>query len=269
MGWRKTRGTPNSGEELHPRLATGGSGTMPESIQPASFEPWTPLHWVVIAVTMAAALGLALRRRSLGGTPVGVSMDWVLAATAGIAWLFFNGWQLLRFPGSLAHVLPLHISDLLLLLVAFALALRWRWARALVYFLGLGLGPLVYIMPDLEAGPARPQFWIFWLGHLLIMVAVAYDIIGRGFRPTWRDWYSAVGLGLAYAAVIVPLNAWTGYSYGYLGPDYPGQPALLVRFGSWPLRVIPILSTAFLVMAALVLPWKLAEAKRATKRSRE
>ena len=74
-----------------------------------------------------------------------------------------------------------------------------------------------------------------------------------------------VAIGLVYVAVILPFNAWTGYSYGYLGPDQPQQPSLLSRFGPWPLRVIPLLLVTHCVMAMLVVPWMVAGRKEARR----
>jgi hypothetical integral membrane protein (TIGR02206 family) len=229
------------------------------------FEAWSLEHSLVIAATVAATLGVGGWRRRLGEGRAGVALDRGFAAVAGAAWLIFNGWQLATREGRLAQVLPLHLSDLLLLAVAVGACTRWRAVQSVVYFWGLSLAPLAFLLPDLDAGPAHMQFWIFWVGHLLIMTGIGYEVIGRGYRPAWSDWLVAAGLGLAYVAVLVPLNAVTGFSYGYLGPDRPGQPALLARLGDWPGRILWMVGAALGVMAMLALPWQLARRVRPSR----
>ena len=93
---------------------------------------------------------------------------------------------------------------------------------------------------------------------MIILTAVVYDLAGRGFRPDWRDFNRAACVSLLYAMVIVPFNAATGYSYGYLGRERPGEPMVLGGFGPWPLRVVPIVASGIAGMAVLTVPWQLS-----------
>ena len=228
-----------------------------------TFRPWSGAHWLVIVATAVLAVVLsALRRRT--GSERGQRLDRGLAIVAAALWLVINTWQISSDAFSPATALPLHVSDLTMLVIPIALWTCWRWSRAVVYYWGLALGSLAFITPDLRDGPSRAGFWLFWSGHVLMMVAIAYDLWGRGYRPGWRDWRTAALISIAYAAAILPINAMTRYSYGYLGPDQPGQPALLSLFGPWPERVVPIVLTGLAAMALLTLPWTLAARRRNT-----
>lgn len=230
-----------------------------------TFRAWSAAHWLVIAATVVLAVVLsALRRGAERGN--GKRLDRALAIVATAIWLVINAWQIGSDAFSPATALPLHVSDLTMLAIPIALWTSWRWSRAVVYYWGLALGSLAYITPDLRDGPARAGFWLFWTGHVMMMVAIAYDLWGRGYRPGWGDWRIAALISIAYAAAILPINALTRYSYGYLGPDQPGQPALLDLFGAWPERVVPIVLTGLAAMALLTLPWTLAARWRESSR---
>lgn len=226
-----------------------------------SFRAWSAAHWLVIAATVVLAIVLAsLRRRARDEK--GKQIDRVMATVAAAAWLVINAWQIASDAFAPATALPLHVSDLTMLAIPIALWTGWRWSRVVVYYWGLALGSLAFVTPDLRDGPARAGFWLFWIGHVLMMVAIAYDLWGRGYRPGWTDWRTAALISIAYAAAILPINAASRYSYGYLGPDQPGQPALLGLFGAWPERVVPIVLTGLAAMALLTLPWTVSARRR-------
>ncbi|MGQ0538935.1 MAG: TMEM164-related integral membrane acyltransferase, partial [Gemmatimonadaceae bacterium] len=111
------------------------------------------------------------------------------------------------------------------------------------------------LTPDLESGPAKHAFWIFWLMHVLIVGGAVYALVVRGYRPTRRDCGFAIAVGWLWLAIVFGLNLLTGENYGYLGPAKPSQPTLIDVLGPWPLRVLwmGLLGTA--AMALLQLPW--------------
>jgi hypothetical integral membrane protein (TIGR02206 family) len=221
-----------------------------------TFHPWSASHWGAILGTLICCAMLAGLRRRWRGRPAARRLDMTLATSAAVIWFTT---QLLQaasdeFPARTA--LPLHVSDLTSLAVPVALVTCWRWARCVVYFWGLALGSLAFFLPDLRAGPAKLGFWLFWVAHLVIMLGVVYETVGRDFWPGWRDFGRACRVSLLYAALIVPFNAATGYGYGYLGPEHPGEPAILRHFGNWPFRVVPIVLAGLAGMALLTVPWQ-------------
>jgi hypothetical integral membrane protein (TIGR02206 family) len=220
------------------------------------FAAWSIVHWLVIVATILISIALVFLRRRMGRR-----LDAGLAILTAIIWLTIQLVQLLSDEFSAGTSLPLHVSDLTLLAVPISLSTCSRWSRALLYCWGVALGSLAFIIPDLHDGPAKLGFWTFWVGHITIIAAVGYELAARDFRPTWRDFARAAALTTIYVVLIVPFNALTGHSYGYLGPAHATEPAVLKLFGPWPLRVIPVVITGLAAMALVTLPWPLLQSR--------
>jgi hypothetical integral membrane protein (TIGR02206 family) len=219
-----------------------------------TFSAFSPTHAAVVACFFAlTAILVALRRRRSGTAR---RFDLALAWVALAVYVFTNGRPLM--PGSfrLDWSLPLHVCDLATLFVPVTLFSNWRPVRALLYFWGVGLCTQGFFTPDLQDGPAKLGFWSFWLAHFSVVGGALYDVAARGYRPTWRDYATALGAGLLYVAVILPLDVLLHVNYGYVGPSTPGQPSLVDVLGPWPGRVPVIVALAAAVMALLMLPWR-------------
>ena len=234
-----------------------GTTTTAATTSSAEFIPWSASHWAAILVTVLVAAALSAARHRLRGAPESAQrLDRGFAALAMAAWLATQSAPVLLEGFNPATALPLHVSDLTALAVPLALWTGRRWLRAMVYYWGVALGSLAFLMPDLRDGPARPGYWLFWNAHVIIASAVIYEIIGRSFKPTWRDFSVAACVSLAYAALMVPFNTITGFGYGYLGPPRDGEPAALRFFGPWPLRVVALVTCGMAAMALLTAPWE-------------
>jgi len=222
-----------------------------------TFHAWSLSHWAAIVGTIVFAGGLAGLRHRWRGAPAARRLDLTLAVLTAVNWIVTQTlqWNSDQFPARTS--LPLHVSDVVALAVPLALWTSWRWVRCIVYYWGLALGSLAFLLPDLRAGPARLGYWLFWLTHMFIFLGVAYETIGRAYRPDWRDFGRAACASVLYALLIVPFNAATGFSYGYLGPPHPAEPSILRYFGPWPVRVVPIVLTGLAAMALLTLPWQI------------
>jgi hypothetical integral membrane protein (TIGR02206 family) len=224
-----------------------------------TFQPLSLTHGAVVVTFAAFILGLVALRQRWRETARAVALDRGLGAAAALVYVVTVAWPLLPRHFDLAWSLPLHICDVTTLCVP--LALLWPWPRpwrpprAILYFWGLGLSTQGFVTPDLQDGPARVGFWMFWLAHFSVVGGALYDVIGRGFRPTWRDYGVAVATGVWYVALVVPVNMALGVNYGYVGKGTPGQPTLIDALGPWPGRVAIILMLAAAATALLMLPW--------------
>lgn len=221
------------------------------------FHPFSATHAAVIVVFIALVSALVLRRRRLAVTPGAERMDRAVAVAAIALCAFTQIGPLLPFEYDRYSSLPLQVCDFAAFAVAIALATAWRPARALAYLWGLGLSTQGMFTPDLQDGPATLRFWLFWALHYLVIGGPIYDVLGRGFRPQWKDWLLASAATVVYTAVILPFDLWSSLNYGYIGRSLPGQPSLADFLGPWPKRVVVMWLLALVVMMTLVLPWEM------------
>lgn len=151
--------------------------------------------------------------------------------------------------------LPLHLCDVAWVVAAVALWTERPLACALVHYWGLTLTPQAIITPALDA-PDFPHvdFLEFWGQHLLVIWSAAYLTWGVGVRPTWRGYWSSVGVTVAWGLAVLAFNSRAGTNYGFVSRK-PDNPSLLDVMGGWPwyLGVAVALGTAG--WALLTWPW--------------
>ena len=221
------------------------------------FQPFSPTHFTIVGlltVFWGYVIGLGLKWR---GTLKLIRLERAFAKLILLIWIVIHIWWL--FPANFipARSLPIHICDIVALLAPLALIWRKRFLVALLYFWGIGLSLQGILTPDLQLGPVTLVFWLFWLHHATIVGTAVYIVIVHRFRPTWRDYRLAMGAGLLYLAIILPINIVFGFNYGYLGNMLPSQPSLIDWLGPWPWRVGVMAALACAGMALLQLPWEL------------
>jgi hypothetical integral membrane protein (TIGR02206 family) len=222
----------------------------------SDFHSFSITHLLMI-VMFAAFTALIIRLgRIWKDTPRARALDATLALIAIVFWVIDHGrWML---PGSFdpAVALPIHICNLAGLCVPIVLLTRIRIFRALLYFWGIGLSTQSIITPDLVIGPATFGFWMYWINHTIVIGVPIYDVVARGYRPTWRDYGYVTLIGLAYLAIVIPLDIRLHANYGYVGNAMSKQASIVDYLGSWPLRIVWILLLGQLAMALLMLPFE-------------
>jgi len=230
-----------------------------------SFEPGSPTHFATlfVCVGLALALGLlgpALRRRQ----DTQRRCRTALAAGSVLVWTVTSAVWLLVVDWRWEQALPLHFCNLANLIGAWAVATRHRIAQGLLYFWFFALCSCAFLTPLLFSGPATLWFWIFWSYHLFIALSTAWVLGVDRFRPGWDDAARCLGWTLAYAGALTLLNLATGWNYGFLGRDVPGQPSLMDFLGPWPLRLLWMVLIGSALFFALVIPWRIAPSSAAS-----
>jgi hypothetical integral membrane protein (TIGR02206 family) len=233
---------------------------------PQVFVSYGWLHGLTVAICALLIAAPTLAGRALRKDGERALRSMLCAAAVGY-WLAYNFWIWRIWHGfDLRTGLPLHICDVNGLIAPLALLTGWRWARATLYFWTATLTVQAFIQPALIAGPASPVFWAFWAAHTIIAACALYDIVVRGFRPTWPDLGRALAVSAAYLALVVPVNLRLGADYGYVGNPAADilVPPFVLMLGPWPQRAIVLIALAALGFAVALLPWRLAarEAER-------
>jgi hypothetical integral membrane protein (TIGR02206 family) len=230
------------------------------------FAPFSPVHAAVVAVATLVTIVAVRRRRRLAGTPAAEQLDALLAVIGIANWLAYQGYGAFRVASAwgtpeagkytIEYALPLQVCDIASLLAPLMWLTNRRLLSVLVYFWGLGLSSQAFLTPTVRSGPATAEFWFFFIAHWMIVGGALYEVFGRGFRPTWRDWRMAVGLSLVYLAVILPIDLALSYNFGYVGRPREGAPRTMAdALGPWPLRIVWMALLGVTAMTLTMVPW--------------
>jgi hypothetical integral membrane protein (TIGR02206 family) len=229
------------------------------------FKPFTALHAVTAVTMLGTSIGFALIGRRFHGTAVEtfIGAFWggliLSRMTVEIIWYMTPG----NF--QMHESLPLQYCDLAPWIAAIALLTRRRWARTILYFWGFGLCSQAFITPIVEFGPAHTRFWWFWIGHTHIVGSAIYDVIARGYRPSWSDFRIALSVSLVYCLALAVFNAFTGFNYGFVGPSKPGNATIIDLLGPYPWRIATLIAVATALLALLTLVWNNPWVRRASR----
>lgn len=257
------------------------------------FVPFSRLHLVVLMVCSSVVCAWCLLGKRL--MQVAVGREARVSRMVGWAIIVYQVWFLGRFflPGHFTWTrsLPLMLCDLAALLAGAVLVWtrpgvvgrggrdrgndrgeKHRWMRTVLYFWAIGLSTQAFLTPILQEGYGTLRFWTFWIGHTAIVGTSIYDIVVRGYRPSWKDYRVGVAITLGYALVVIVLNLTLDGSgllapgehanYGYLGNSTPKNPTLLDKLGAWPFRLILVTAIVLGLFASMTACWRLTSGRR-------
>ena len=126
--------------------------------------------------------------------------------------------------------LPLALCDIGVLVAAVACWWETALLVELTYFWGLA-GTLQGILtPDLNVGFPHLVFFQYVVGHVGIVAAALFLVVGSGIVPRRRAAPRVLAITLAYSAVVGIVDAVTGANYMFLRAP-PGEWTLLPRPG--------------------------------------
>jgi hypothetical integral membrane protein (TIGR02206 family) len=181
-----------------------------------AFQPLGLSHLIVIALTIALPFILAAfvrrSRRPRSERIIGrlfavlllfnyVAFEIYLASTGG--WL----WQ---------KALPFHLCNWAMVAIIVALLTgRERWLEV-AYFWGIGGTLQAVITPDLQYAYPDIHFFNFFIAHSGIVVAIAFMMIVKKYRPRWFSIVRVFAWSELYFVFALIVDLLTGENYGYL-----------------------------------------------------
>ena len=227
-----------------------------------AFRPFGFAHLVVIALTVSLPFVLAAFARKSrwprSERIVGrffallLSLNYVgfeiyLAATEGLAW---------------QKALPFQLCDWAMVAIIVALLTgRERWLEV-AYFWGIGGTLQAILTPDLKYAFPDIHFLTFFIAHSGIVVAIAFMMIVKKFRPHWISIVRVFAWSELYFVLAFTVDLITGENYGYL-LHKPAAASLLDALSSD--RVVYILQMHLLALIfyfVLYLPFALYDLAR-------
>ena len=221
-------------------------------------------YWVFVAVAAVIAVVLcwACRRRPSPWVQwAGRAIALILAADA----LLFVVRQAISGTWSLQTSLPLALCDVALVVAAIACwNPSWQLGVELTYFWGLAATLQAVLTPDLHVGFPSVEFVQFVVGHLGIVLAALYLVVGLRIAPRPGAAVRVFVITVAYAAAIGLFNWLTGSNYMYLAAP-PENPSLLSLLGPWPWYILSAAGVAIVLFAILDAPFRAARQRETAR----
>ena len=212
-------------------------------------------YWLSVgfAAALCAVLCVLARRRP------GAWTTWVrrgLAILLATVALTFVVTPIVDRSWTAQSTLPVDLCDAA---VGIAAVACW-WTRAqlaveLTYFWGLAGTLQAVTTPDLDVSFPHLAFWEFVLGHLGIVVAAVFLVVGLGMVPRRGSVPRIFAITVAYAAIVGVIDALTGGNYMFLRA-VPAHASLLSVLGPWPWYIASAAGVALVLLAVLDAPFR-------------
>jgi hypothetical integral membrane protein (TIGR02206 family) len=157
--------------------------------------------------------------------------------------------------------LPLALCDVALIVAAVACWFpQWALAVELTWFWGLAGTLQGVLTPDLTATFPELEFFEFVVGHVGIVVAAFYLVVGLQREPR-RGWVGRVfAITVAWTALVGVFDWLTGSNYMFLAA-VPEHTSLLSFLGPWPWYILSAAGVALVMLLVLDAPFRLRGAR--------
>ena len=152
--------------------------------------------------------------------------------------------------------LPLSLCDVALVIAA---AACW-WPRQpllieLTWFWGLAGTLQAIATPDLTVGFPHLEFFEYVVGHLGIVIAALYLVVGLGYRPRARAVPRVFAITVLYTGFVGIMDAVLNADYMFLA-SRPVHWSLLSVLGPWPWYILSAAGLALVLLFALDAPFR-------------
>ena len=150
------------------------------------------------------------------------------------------------------ELVPIHMCNLSTLFIGIFLITKKRLFFEVAFFWGIGGGINALITPDIPNSFPDPQYILFFFGHGLLIIAIAYACISLANRPTLNSVKNGIYFSLITLPVIYFINKILGppANYWYLGSKPVGD-SILNLFPAPPLH-IPVLIIIGVILFILI-----------------
>ena len=233
--------------------------------QAPPFELFSDTHLWTAGVTLAVAVAVPLAARRLGERQARL-LALVLAAALVVNRTTWMVLRMVEFGDPLRLVIPLGICPILFYVCAWMLWKRGQAVYEVAYYWTLSGTLQALITPDVpRAFPDREYVELF-ASHGALILAVLYATFVFKMRPRWTSIPRVTAITVAYAAVLIPLNALLGTNHMYVNSK-PPNPSLLDYLGPWPWYNLTGIGLAVVLFSLAYAPFAVADWRRRSRRS--
>lgn len=213
------------------------------------------LHIFMILSIVALAIWMIAKREKIAKNETFHSKRFALFTL--IVWVMYNIYNFLPENFRVEESLPLHVCDVLAIVSVIALWSGNVKARTFIYFCALPLATQAIITPTGEQNPLLFRFWLFWMLHACIILSSIYDLVVRKYRPAFKSYLFIIFCDILYILLILPINIFFNFNYGFIGNSSPDTPTMVDVFGAWPIRILWMLLAVLFVQFLMYLPWRI------------
>jgi hypothetical integral membrane protein (TIGR02206 family) len=218
-----------------------------------------PAYWSAVIVALIGCVAvsvLALRRP--GAWRITVAR--VLGLALGADVVAYTVGEIVQGTWSARTDLPLALCDVAALVAAIACWWRVPLLVELTYFWGLAGTLQAVITPDLNVGFPHLVFFEYLVGHLGIVCAALFLVVGLGIRPRPHAVPRVFAITVTYTAFVGLIDGLTGANYMFLRQP-PGEWTILRLLGPWPWYTFSAAAVALGLL--LLLDWPFRSGRRA------
>lgn len=220
---------------------------MTAAVRPAAY-------WAFVSLAaVGCAFGCAYGRAHPGPWRVTVArvVGAVLALDA-VSWIVA-----LAVHGTFSYAtsLPLALCNMAVLVAAAACWWRVPLLVELTYFWGLAGSLQAVLTPDLNVDFPHLVFFQYVVGHLGIVAAALFLVVGMGMAPRRGAVARTIAITCGYTALVGLVDALTGANYMFLRHP-PGNATLLTVLGPWPWYVLSAAGVGVVLVMALDMPFR-------------
>ncbi|HKP01998.1 MAG TPA: TIGR02206 family membrane protein [Chthoniobacterales bacterium] len=217
-------------------------------------------HLVVILLTITLPFVLAAFTRKSRWPR---SERIVAALLAGMLLVNYVGYEIylaMTAGLTLPKALPFQLCDWAMVAIMVALLTgRERWLEV-AYFWGIGGTLQAILTPDLKYPFPDIRFVTFFVAHSGIVVAIAFMMIMKKFRPHWISIVRVFAWSELYFVLTLIVDLLTGENYGYLLHPPASASLLDLLSHDWIVYLLEMHLLALIFYVVLYLPFALYDA---------
>lgn len=212
-------------------------------------------YWtcVAVAAVLCACACVAARRRPGRWT---AAARYAIAVVLGAVAVTFVARPIVAGDWTARSSLPIALCDAALFIAALACVRPdLRLAVELTWFWGLAGTLQAVTTPDLSVVFPHLEFWDFVLGHVGIVFAALFLVVGLRRYPRRGAVVRIFAMTVAYTAFVGCVDAATGGNYMFLRA-IPSHVSLLSVLGPWPWYLVSAAAVALVLFTLLDAPFR-------------
>jgi len=223
------------------------------------FHPWSPSHFVVIVLTVALPVLLALLVHRTRSQRLERTIRFTISA---LLLVNYAGYVFVARNFGIDHwykLFPLQLCDWAMIVIIGALWTGGRRWLEIAYFWGIGGTLQAILTPNLRYGFPDLRFISFFVAHSGIIIGIVFLMLTYGFRPTAFGVLRTFFWSEVYFVVAFTVDLITGENYGFLLHKPEAASLLSFLSDSRPIYLLEFHGLAFLFFSLLYAPFAIVD----------